>query len=95
MENFREVRRIIAVARKQTTLPLTAKIRLGPKLDQGKLKDFCAMLEDEGIDLFDGTRTPQQGTFWQKTTLVLVCQDQGMADDSTSHQWRHLLQSGW
>ncbi|MBW1790795.1 MAG: tRNA-dihydrouridine synthase family protein [Deltaproteobacteria bacterium] len=51
MENLREVRRIIAVARKQTTLPLTAKIRLGPKLDQSKLKDFCAMLEDEGIDL--------------------------------------------
>jgi tRNA-dihydrouridine synthase len=51
MENIREVRRIIAVARKQTTLPLTAKIRLGPKLDQSKLKDFCVMLEDEGIDL--------------------------------------------
>jgi len=51
MENPREVRRIVAAARQHTTLPLTAKIRLGSELDQGKLKDFCIMLEDEGIDL--------------------------------------------
>jgi len=46
-----EVRRIVAMARKCTDLPLTAKIRLGIELDEQKLKDFCSMLEDEGIDL--------------------------------------------
>ncbi len=51
MEQPEEVRRIVAEARKRTHLPLTAKIRLGVELDEGKLKSFCTMLEDEGIDM--------------------------------------------
>ena len=51
MEQPEEVRRIVAEARKRTSLPLTAKIRLGIELDERKLKAFCTMLEDEGIDM--------------------------------------------
>ena len=45
------VRSIVATARKATDLPLTAKIRLGETLDENRLRDFCTMLEGEGIDL--------------------------------------------
>lgn len=51
MEQPDEVRSLVAEARKRTTLPLTAKIRLGIDLDEQKLLDFCSMLEDEGIDM--------------------------------------------
>ena len=51
MEQPELVRRIVAAARKQTALPLTAKIRLGESLDANNLRDFCCMLEGEGIDL--------------------------------------------
>ena len=51
MERPEEVRSIVAEARKRTSLPLTAKIRIGIELDDEKLKAFCTMLEDEGIDL--------------------------------------------
>ena len=51
MEQPEGVRRMVAEARKLTQLPLTAKIRLGIELDEQKLKDFCTMLEDEGIDM--------------------------------------------
>lgn len=51
MERPDDVRRLVAEARKYTRLPLTAKIRLGMDLDEQRLKDFCTMLEDEGIDL--------------------------------------------
>jgi len=51
MERPEEVCRIVAEARKRTALPLTAKIRLGIDVDNGKLKTFCSMLEDEGIDM--------------------------------------------
>lgn len=51
MELPEEVRCMVAEARKRTTLPLTAKIRLGIELDEQKLLDFCSMLEDEGIDM--------------------------------------------
>jgi tRNA-dihydrouridine synthase B len=37
--------------RSTTTLPLSAKIRLGKTLDEKSLVSFCKMLEDEGIDL--------------------------------------------
>ena len=49
--NSQLVRAIIREARKETTLPLTAKIRLGKQLDTDALSSFCLMLEDEGIDL--------------------------------------------
>src|SRR5208337_988422 len=51
MERPEDVRRIVAEARKLTRLPLTAKIRLGIELDELKLKSFCTMLENEGIDM--------------------------------------------
>ncbi|MHB1184056.1 MAG: tRNA dihydrouridine synthase [Desulfobulbia bacterium] len=47
------VQTLVAAARKQTDLPLTAKIRLGETLDEKKLRDFCRMLEGEGIDLLN------------------------------------------
>ncbi len=46
-----KVRLIVAEARKKTDLPLTAKIRLGESFDELKLRDFCCMLEGEGIDM--------------------------------------------
>ena len=51
MEEPERVRRMVRSARLHTALPLTAKIRLGEKLDARKLHDFCTMLVDEGIDL--------------------------------------------
>ena len=51
MEQPENTRSIVVEARKSTHLPLTAKIRLGVKLDEQALKEFCTMLEDEGIDM--------------------------------------------
>jgi nifR3 family TIM-barrel protein len=51
MEEPETVRRIVAEARRRTALPLTAKIRLGAEPDVRKLRGFCALLEDEGIDM--------------------------------------------
>jgi nifR3 family TIM-barrel protein len=45
------VREIIRTARLRTTLPLSAKIRLGERLEQSTLRDFCVMLQDEGLDM--------------------------------------------
>lgn len=51
MEQPENVRMLVAEARKLTAQPLTAKIRLGIELNEAKLKSFCVMLEDEGIDM--------------------------------------------
>jgi nifR3 family TIM-barrel protein len=51
MERPQDVCGMVAEARKRTDLPLTAKIRIGIDLDKQKLAAFCAMLQDEGIDL--------------------------------------------
>ncbi len=51
MQTPERVRAIVAEARKGTDLPLTAKIRLGESFDEEKLRDFCLMLEGEGVDL--------------------------------------------
>jgi tRNA-dihydrouridine synthase B len=51
MEQPEHVRCLVAEARKLTSLPLTAKIRIGSDLDEKRLKAFCIMLEDEGIDM--------------------------------------------
>ncbi|HIJ78684.1 MAG TPA: tRNA-dihydrouridine synthase family protein [Deltaproteobacteria bacterium] len=51
MESPAKVRALVAEARRLTSLPLTAKIRLGEDLDEAKLRDFCLMLEGEGLDL--------------------------------------------
>lgn len=45
------VREIVAEARKQTKLPLTAKIRLGESFSEEKLRNFCLMLESEGVEM--------------------------------------------
>lgn len=50
-EDTPRVRKIVSVLRKNSLLPLSAKIRLGRKLDKTKLLEFCRMLEGEGIDL--------------------------------------------
>lgn len=44
------VREVVAAARRATSLPLSAKIRLGTELNAEKLRDFCLMLEGEGLD---------------------------------------------
>lgn len=51
MDEPERVRRMVRSARRHTALPLTAKIRLGETLDAARLRDFCTMLADEGIDL--------------------------------------------
>ncbi len=51
MDRPDDVRRIVAEARKRTRLPLSAKIRLGADQDERRLRDFCTMLQDEGIDM--------------------------------------------
>lgn len=51
MADPERVRRLVASCRRQTELPLTAKIRLGETLDAVQLAEFCRMLAGEGIDL--------------------------------------------
>ena len=45
------LRSLLARLRKATALPLSVKIRLGDKLDQGPLADLCHIITGEGIDL--------------------------------------------
>ncbi len=45
------MRSLVRRVRRATSLPLSAKIRLGETLDEERLTRFCRMLEDEGIDL--------------------------------------------
>jgi tRNA-dihydrouridine synthase B len=66
MERPDDVRRIVAEARKRTLLPLSAKIRLGRDMDDGKLKSFCAMLEDGGIDMLSIHARLKQESFARK-----------------------------
>ena len=72
MEQPENVRSIVAEARKRTTLPLTAKIRIGIELNDNKLKTFCTMLEDEGIDMIYGPRPAQKGILCQKVRAGTV-----------------------
>jgi tRNA-dihydrouridine synthase B len=51
MERPQVARNVAAKARALTRLPLTAKIRLGERLDETGLREFCLMLEGEGVDL--------------------------------------------
>jgi tRNA-dihydrouridine synthase len=50
-EDRSQVKAIVAGLRRATTLPVSAKIRLGRTLDKDNLIGFCRMLEDEGVDL--------------------------------------------
>jgi tRNA-dihydrouridine synthase len=45
------VRETVRTLRKATHLPISAKIRLGTRLDEQQLLSFCTMLEGEGVDL--------------------------------------------
>lgn len=45
------VEKIVVALRKATSLPLSAKIRLGRELDRAKLAAFSRMLEESGVDL--------------------------------------------
>lgn len=45
------VRAVAAEARRRTRLPVTAKIRLGARLDEGALRELCRTLEGEGVGL--------------------------------------------
>jgi len=51
MDDFSRVRRILACCRRETAGPMSAKIRLGESFDALKLRDFCVMLADEGLDM--------------------------------------------
>jgi len=51
MANPQRVREIVRAARRATSLPLSAKIRLGERLDAASLRDFCLLLQDEGLDM--------------------------------------------
>ncbi len=51
MERPAAARALVAAARRCTDLPLSAKIRLGERLDEEALRSFCEMLEGEGVDL--------------------------------------------
>lgn len=51
MDDPARVRRIVACCRRATERPLSAKIRLGERLHETSLRDFCRMLAGEGIDL--------------------------------------------
>ena len=44
-------RAVVREARRRTSLPLTAKVRIGFRPEEAPLRDLCRMLEDEGIDL--------------------------------------------
>lgn len=45
------LRRVLVEARRCCAVPLTAKIRLGEDLNEDRLRDFCRMLEGEGVDM--------------------------------------------
>jgi tRNA-dihydrouridine synthase B len=51
LKDSNRLRLVVRKLRKATSLPLSAKIRLGDRLDQGALVEFCTMLCTEGIDL--------------------------------------------
>lgn len=50
-EDVEMVKGLVRELRQTTTLPISAKIRLGRILDKEKLCNFCTMLEGEGIDM--------------------------------------------
>ncbi len=51
IRDLARLRALLARLRRATNLPLSAKIRLGDKLDQGALADLCHLLTGEGVDL--------------------------------------------
>ena len=51
VKDLLHLRAVVSRLRKATSLPLSAKIRLGDQLDSTALSDLCRMLAGEGIDL--------------------------------------------
>ncbi len=75
MEKPGDARAIVAEARKRTSLPLTAKIRLGTEAEDRNLKSFCTMLEAEGIDMLSVHARLKKESFarkprWESVALV-------------------------
>lgn len=66
MDEPQRVRAIVSCARKHTALPLTAKIRLGESLNIERLRDFCTMLEGEGIDMLTIHARLRQESFMRR-----------------------------
>jgi tRNA-dihydrouridine synthase B len=66
MEQPENARRIVIEARRSTRLPLTAKIRLSAELNEQALKEFCTMLEDEGIDMLSVHARLKEESFARK-----------------------------
>ena len=50
MKDVRRAEAIVKASRRATNLPLTAKIRLGWTPRWGALREFCLMLQDNGLD---------------------------------------------
>jgi nifR3 family TIM-barrel protein len=50
MKEPKRAEAIVRASRKATELPLTAKIRLGWTMNWRELRDFCFMLQDNGVD---------------------------------------------
>jgi len=50
-EDQTQMCKVLRRLRQCTELPVSVKIRLGDSLDAGKLRNFCCLLEDQGVDL--------------------------------------------
>jgi tRNA-dihydrouridine synthase B len=77
MERPEDVRFIVAEARKRTALPLTAKIRIGTELDDRKLRAFCTMLEEEGIDMLSVHARLKKESFARKPRWDYIAKVKG------------------
>ncbi len=77
MERPEHVRCLVAEARKLTSLPLTAKIRIGIDLDEKRLRTFCTMLEDEGIDMLSIHARLKNESFARKPRWEYVAKVKG------------------
>lgn len=65
-EDTELVKKVVAAARRATSLPLSAKIRLGTELNEERLRDFCLMLEGEGLDYLTVHGRLQKEAFTRK-----------------------------
>jgi tRNA-dihydrouridine synthase len=75
MEQPGHVAGLVSEARRLTDLPLTVKIRLGADLDDAKLRAFCVMLEDCGVDMLSVHARLKHESFarrprWERLSLI-------------------------
>ena len=85
---------IVAEARRLTSLPLTAKIRLGTELDEEKLTSFCRMLEDEGIDMISIHARLKHESFARNPRWERIARVKERSYDPRYRQRRDLLSPG-